>query len=97
VFDKLMRNRLAAQLQRVTGLRKDPFVLLLIAQIADANYPTVPAESPIIEPVIDLPEIRRLTSAFLERGAGTIGGLFHSIWGMSASEYVARLNKQPRE
>jgi hypothetical protein len=97
VFDKLMRNRLAAQLQRATGLPKDPFVLLLITQIADANYPAVLPEPPIIEPVIALPEIRRLTTAFLERGAGTIGGLFHLIWGMSASEYVARLDAAPRE
>jgi hypothetical protein len=96
VFDKLMRNRLVAQLQRATGLPKDPFVLLLITQIADANYPTVPAAPPIVEPVIALPEIRRLTTAFLERGAGTIGGLFHLIWGMSAREYVAHLNEAPR-
>jgi hypothetical protein len=97
VFDRLMRNRLAAQLQRATGLQKDPFVLLLITQIADANYPTVAAEPPILEPVIELREIRRLTTAFLERGAGTIGGLFHLIWGISASDFVARLNQAPRE
>ena len=43
---------------------------------------TVAAEPPILEPVIELREIRRLTTAFLERGAGTIGGLFHLIWGI---------------
>jgi len=89
-----MRNRLAARLQRAIGLRNDPLVVILITQIANANYPLRPDARSMLMPIIDRREIRRLTRAFLEHGCGTIDGLYHAIWGMSASDYVARLDEQ---
>jgi len=94
VFDQVKQNRLARRLKRAIGLPDNPLVLLLIAQIAKANYPSGSGKPKILTPVIDQPEISRLTTAFLERGVGTLGTLYRSIWGMSPRAYVAQQDQQ---
>lgn len=89
-----MRNRLAARLQRAVGIRNDPLLVVLVAELANANYPAGAHEPRTLKPIIEHSEIRRLTQAFLDNGAGTIGGLYHAIWGMSANDYVARLDEK---
>ncbi|MGO9876598.1 MAG: hypothetical protein ACLPVY_22720 [Acidimicrobiia bacterium] len=90
MFDDVKRNHLARRLQRTIGLPDNPLVRLLVAQIAKANYPTGSEEPKILAPVIDQPEISRLTTAFVDRGVGTLGTLYRSIWGMSPRAYVAQ-------
>jgi hypothetical protein len=91
VFDRAKRNRLAARLQRTIGLPDNPLILLLVSQVAKANYPDNADPPLILTPVIGRQEVARVTADFLERGVGTIGTLYRAIWGMSPRVYVAQL------
>lgn len=69
----------------------DPFVRFLVAQIAEANYPTGAEPPRILPPIIDQPAVSRVTAEFLDRGAGTIATLYRAIWGMSPRAYAAEI------
>ena len=87
----MKRNRLAARLRRSIGLPDNPLILLLVSQVAKANYPKN-ADPPLtLAPVVDQREVVRVTTEFLERRVGTIGTLYRAIWGMSPRVYVAQL------
>lgn len=81
---------MSRRLDQAIRLPGNPLVLLLVAQIAKANYPNGSDEPQILAPVIDQSEISRLTTAFLDRGVGTLGTLYMSIWGMSPRAYIAQ-------
>ena len=93
VFDHVKRNRLAARLRRTIGLPDNPLILLLVSQVAKANYPRSSDPPLILAPAVDQLEVARVTADFLERGVGTIGTLYRAIWGMSPRAYVAQLQE----
>jgi len=95
VFEHVKRKRLAARLRRAVGLPDNPLILLLVSQVAKANYPRGSTPPLILAPVVDQQEVARATADFLDRGEGTIGTLYRAIWGMSPRAYVAQLEESP--
>ena len=91
VFDRVKRNRLDRRLRRAIGLPDNPLILLLVSQVAKANYPRGADPPPILAPVIDQQAVARVTAAFLDRRVGTISTLYRAIWGIGPRAYVARL------
>jgi hypothetical protein len=88
MFEKLKFCRLVNRLMTKPDGLKDYTV---IAQIGAACYPTgAQAEAGIkcLPPHTSQQEVWRVTEAFVDHGAGSLGDLFQAVWGMDIVEYM---------
>lgn len=84
MLDSVGRRGLMARMIKNLGIKDDPMAATWVYPIATACYPSAikSGEDGILPPKISVNLIRFKTEAFVDRGIGTLGGLYREIWGV---------------